>query len=213
MSQARVLLVDDHTLVRAGIRGLVDQIEGFEVCAEANDTASALAQVERQRPDIVVTDLGLGSESGLGLVRLVREREPTLPLVVLSMHASETHVANAMRAGAGAYVVKDAAPFELAAALAAARRGECYLSPVLAARMLRRSTGIDGAGQAALTARQRQILGRIGAGKSTKQIAFELDLSEKTVAGHRAQIMERLGIRDRVGLALFAREQGMADIE
>lgn len=213
MSQARVLLVDDHTLVRAGIRGLVDQIEGFEVCAEANDTASALAQVERQRPDIVVTDLGLGSESGLGLVRLVREREPTLPLVVLSMHASETHVANAMRAGAGAYVVKDAAPFELAAALAAARRGECYLSPVLAARMLRRSTGIDGAGQAALTARQRQILGRIGAGKSTKQIAFELDLSEKTIAGHRAQIMERLGIRDRVGLALFAREQGMADID
>jgi len=209
MKRARVLLVDDHALVRAGIRALIDRLDEFEVCAEAHDTRSALAQVEQQQPDIVVTDLGLGSESGLDLVRLVHTRQPALPLVVLSMHGSESHVSNAVRAGAGAYVVKDAAPSELASALASVMRGECYLSPVLAGRMLRWSAA-DGAGQ--VTARQRQILGRIGAGKSTKQIAYELGLSEKTVAGHRALIMERLGIRDRVGLALFAREQGLADV-
>lgn len=211
MNTARILLVDDHTLVRAGIRGLIDQAGAFTVCAEASDGAGALAALELHRPDILVTDIGLGAESGLDLVRAVHQRWPALPIVVVSMHAAEATVSTAIRDGASAYVLKDAAPSELACALDAVRRGDSYLSPVLSGRMMRWSIRGAGACRIALTDRQRQILGRIGAGKSTKQIAFELGLSEKTVAGHRAQLMERLGIRDRVGLALFALEQGMVD--
>lgn len=209
MMRARILLVDDHTLMRAGIRSLLDDSLEFEVVAEAHSVDGALAASESAPPDIVVTDLSLNGESGLDLLRAIRQRWPAMPVLVLSMHAAESYVSGAFSAGASGYVVKDAAPCELVSALQCVQRGESYLSPALSGKMVRWSVGAPGTGCAGLTARQRQILGRIGAGKSTKQIAFELGLSEKTVAAHRAQVMDRLGIRDRVGLALFALEQGI----
>ena len=208
MNRPRILLVDDHTLVRAGIRGLIEQTGAFSVCAEAGNGADALAVLELHRPDILVTDIGLGAESGLDLVRAVHQRWPALPIVVVSMHAAESTVSTAIRDGASAYVLKDAAPSELACALEAVRRGDSYLSPVLSGRMMRWSMRGAGACRIALTDRQRQILGRIGAGKSTKQIAFELGLSPKTVDVHRARIMERLQIHDIPGLTRFAVRKG-----
>lgn len=211
MPRQRVLLVDDHHLVRAGIRILIDQLEDFFVSAEADCVATAFALAESGHADIVVTDLSMGRDNGLDLVSAVHQAVPGLPVLVLSMHVTEAHVANAIRRGASGYVAKDGAPSELGQALRCAARGDCYISPGLNGRLLRQSLQAPGASAGALTQRQRQILGLIGAGKSTKQIGFELGLSEKTVAAHRAQIGERVGIRDRVALALFALEQGLVN--
>lgn len=209
MSRHRVLLVDDHALVRAGIRGLIDQLDDFLVVAESDCIAGALEQAAQHQPDIVVTDLSLRRDNGMDLVGMLHASQPTLPVLVLSMHVSEAHVSNAIRLGACGYVAKDSAPSELAHALRSACRGDCYVSPSLTGSVLRQSLQAPRHGAGALTQRQRQILGLIGAGKSTKQIGFELGLSEKTVAAHRAQIGDRVGIRDRVALAMFALEQGL----
>lgn len=209
MPKHRVLLVDDHHLVRAGIRTLIDQNDDFIVSAEADCIAAALALTRAERPDIVVTDLSMGRDNGLDLVSTLHATDPALPVLVLSMHVTEAHVASAIRLGASGYVAKDGVPAELGQALRSSIRGECYISPVLTGRLLRQSLQAPSQGAGALTQRQRQILGLIGAGKSTKQIGFELGLSEKTVAAHRAQIGDRVGIRDRVALARFALEQGL----
>lgn len=209
MSRQRVLLVDDHALVRAGIRGLIDQLGDFVVVAETDSIADALAQAAAYDPDIVVTDLSLRRDNGMDLVSMLHASQPDLPVLVLSMHGTEAHVTNAIRRGASGYVAKEGAPSELGQALRSACRGECYVSPLLTGSLLRQSLQAPRDGAGALTQRQRQILGLIGAGKSTKQIGFELGLSEKTIAAHRAQIGDRVGIRDRVALAMYALEQGL----
>ncbi|EGF32216.1 DNA-binding response regulator, LuxR family [Oxalobacteraceae bacterium IMCC9480] len=211
-TKATILLVDDHALVRAGIRSLIDQLSDFVVIAEASDPVEALAWVAQRVPDIVVTDITMGSHSGLDLVRRLREQHPQMAIVILSMHASEELVTEALRLGASAYLLKEAAPAELEIALQAIRRNETYLSPAVSTKMIERFVRapvvavnpLD-----ALTTRQLQILTMIAGRKGTKEIAFELDLSEKTVAAHRAQIMERLGVRDVVGLVLLAVRHGL----
>ncbi|MEB0136496.1 response regulator transcription factor [Actimicrobium sp. CCC2.4] len=211
-TKATILLVDDHALVRAGIRSLIDQLNDFVVIAEASDPVEALAWVAQRVPDIVVTDITMGSHSGLDLVRRLREQHPQMAIVILSMHASEELVTEALRLGASAYLLKEAAPAELEIALQAIRRNETYLSPAVSTKMIERFlrapvvavNPLD-----ALTTRQLQVLTMIAGRKGTKEIAFELDLSEKTVAAHRAQIMERLGVRDIVGLVLLAVRHGL----
>jgi DNA-binding NarL/FixJ family response regulator len=211
-TKATILLVDDHALVRAGIRSLIDQLSDFVVIAEASDPVEALAWVAQRVPDFVVTDITMGSHSGLDLVRRLRGQHPQMAIVILSMHASEELVTEALRLGASAYLLKEAAPAELEIALQAIRRNETYLSPAVSTKMIERFVRapvvavnpLD-----ALTTRQLQILTMIAGRKGTKEIAFELDLSEKTVAAHRAQIMERLGVRDVVGLVLLAVRHGL----
>lgn len=212
MEAFKVLLVDDHALVRAGIKGLVDQLQDFKVVAEAADRTGAMQQALAAAPDIVVTDLTLGSESGLDVVRDIRAALPQARVMILSMHASEELVAEGLRLGASAYLLKEAAPGELEIALRAVVRGETYLSPVVSTKMIKRF--VSPPAQPAnpleqLTARQIQVLTLFAQGKGTKEIAYELDLSEKTVAAHRAQIMERVGVRDLVGLVLFAVKSGL----
>jgi len=215
-SKATILLVDDHVLVRAGIRSLIDQLIGFIVISEASDPDEALAWVAQRVPDIVITDLTMGSYNGLELVRQLRQQYPQMAIVILSMHASEELVTEALRLGASAYLLKEAAPAELEIALQAIRRHETYLSPAVSTKMIDRFVRTPVAAPnplQSLTVRQLQILTMIASRKGTKEIAFELDLSEKTVAAHRAQIMERLGVRDLVGLVLLAVRHGLVSAD
>ena len=212
----KVLLVDDHALVRAGIRSLIDQVDSFKVVGEAAGTAEALALFDRLAPDMVVTDLTMGEESGLDLLRDVRARRAGVPVVILSMHASEELVAEALRLGASAYLLKEAAPSELEVALQAVARRESYLSPAVSTKVIAhflRPAPPPAAEdtKVPLTPRQVQILTMIAERKSTKEIAYELDLSEKTIAAHRAQIMERTGVRDVVGLVFYAVRHGLVN--
>jgi DNA-binding NarL/FixJ family response regulator len=207
-----ILLVDDHALVRAGIRTLINQIDSFRVVGEADGIERGLALLRELEPDLVVTDITLGNESGLDLLAAIKRERPATRVVVLSMHSADEVVSDALRLGADAYLLKDSAPGELEIALHAVERHESYLSPVVSRRMIDRYVRQPVVAEKPLdmlTARQQQILTMIAERKSTKEIAYELDLSEKTIAAHRAQIMERTGVRDLVGLVLFAMQHGL----
>jgi len=215
MTPLRVLLVDDHALVRAGMRSLLQDLPDVEVVAEAGDGAEALAAAERERPDVVLMDIAMKGMNGLEAAARLRERLPGVKVIILSMHTSEEYVLLALRAGAAAYLIKDSATSELELALKCVMRGETYLSPAISRQV------VDGyvqrvgasAGPEPLTPRQREVLKRIAEGRSTKEIAFELNLSVKTVETHRAQIMERLGIRDVAGLVRYAMRAGLVPPE
>jgi len=215
MAPLRVLLVDDHALVRAGMRSLLQDLPDVEVVAEAGDGAEALAAAERERPDVVLMDIAMKGMNGLEAAARLRERLPGVKVIILSMHTSEEYVLLALRAGAAAYLIKDSATSELELALKCVMRGETYLSPAISRQV------VDGyvqrvgasAGPEPLTPRQREVLKRIAEGRSTKEIAFELNLSVKTVETHRAQIMERLGIRDVAGLVRYAMRAGLVPPE
>jgi DNA-binding NarL/FixJ family response regulator len=218
-----VVLVDDHALVRAGICNLINQIDGFTVVGEASNALDLMELVRAMRPHVVVADITLGAESGLDLLPQIQEASPKTRVIILSMHASEELVAEALRLGAAAYLLKESAPSELEIALRAVVRDESYLSPSVSKKMIDRFMRSPAAapGPASpepvvadkaldiLTARQQQILAMFANRMSTKEIAYELDLSEKTIAAHRAQIMERTGVRDLVGLVLFAVKHGL----
>jgi DNA-binding NarL/FixJ family response regulator len=207
-----VVLVDDHALVRAGISNLINQLGDFVVVGEASDLLQAMELVRQLRPHVVVTDITLGDENGLDLLPRIRAESPRTRVVILSMHASEELVSEALRLGASAYLLKESAPSELEIALRAVTRDENYLSPSVSKKMIDRfvrPTAVADKQLDVLTPRQQQILTMIASRKSTKEIAYELDLSEKTIAAHRAQIMERTGVRDLVGLVLWAVKHGL----
>lgn len=215
MASLRVLLVDDHTLVRAGIRSLLRDMEGIEVVGEAADGAEALAIAARERPDAVLLDIAMKGMSGLETAARFREMHPGVKVLILSMHASEEYVLQALRAGVVAYLIKDSATAELELALRSVARGETYLSPAISRQVVEgyvQRVGA-GAGDDPLTPRQREVLKRVAEGRSTKEIAFDLGLSVKTVETHRAQIMERLGIRDVAGLVRYAMRTGLVPPE
>lgn len=215
MAALRVLLVDDHALVRAGMRSLLRDIADVEVVAEANDGAEALVAAERERPDVVLMDIAMKGMNGLEAAARLRERQPQTKIIILSMHTSEEYVLLALRAGAAAYLIKDSATSELELALKSVMRGETYLSPAISRQVVDgyvQRVGV-GTGPDPLTPRQREVLKRIAEGRSTKEIAFDLNLSVKTVETHRAQIMERLGIRDVAGLVRYAMRVGIVPPE
>jgi len=212
----RILLADDHTLVRAGIRALVETIGGATVVAETGDGREALDLIERHRPDIALLDISMPGLNGLEVAQRVRRASATTRVVVLSMHANEGYVAQALKAGVSGYLLKDAATAELALALAAVSRGDTYLSPAISRQVVERFLqGGEPATSplAVLSDRQREILQLIAEGRSTKEIASDLGLSAKTVETHRAQLMERLGIRDVPGLVRLAIREGLVSSE
>lgn len=215
MPALRVLLADDHALVRAGMRSLLRDIEGVEVVGEAADGVQALALAERERPDVVLLDIAMKGMNGLEAAARLRELHPGIKVIILSMHAGEEYVLQALRAGAAAYLIKDSATAELELALRSVMRGETYLSPAISRQVVEgyvQRVGA-GAGEDPLTPRQREVLKRIAEGRSTKEIAFDLGLSVKTVETHRAQLMERLGIRDIAGLVRYAMRSGLVPPE
>ena len=215
MAAQRILLVDDHALVRAGMRSLLHEIPGVEVVAEAADGAEALRLAVELRPDVVLLDIAMKGMNGLDAAARLREQLPAAKVIVLSMHTSEEYVLLALRAGAAGYLIKDSATSELELALKAVARGETYLSPAISRQVV--DGYVQRVGTAAapepLTPRQREVLKRIAEGRSTKEIAYELKLSVKTVESHRAQIMERLGIRDVAGLVRYAMRAGLVPPE
>ena len=211
----RIVLADDHTLVRAGLRALLEQIDGVTVVAEVSDGGAALEAVRENRPDVLVTDVSMAGMHGLELAERVRAELPATRVIVLSMYSSEEYVVRALKAGASGYLLKDSATAELALALAVVARGETYLSPGASKRLVQRVTGGIGEPEGpggpldALTVRQREVLTLIAEGVHTKEIAHRLKLSPKTVEAHRAQIMKRLGIRDIPGLVRLAIRAGL----
>lgn len=204
----RVLIVDDHTLVRAGLSRLLQTFDGVDVVAEASDADQAIDLAAIHRPDLVLLDLSLPGRTGLEALSGILERAPGTRVVMMSMYDDPLHVRDALDRGAAGFVVKDAAPMELELALRSAAAGEVFLSPRISARMLApllsRHRLAKPEGVAALPPRQREILGQIGRGLSSKEIAAELGISVKTVETHRARMMEALGCRRASELVLLA---------
>ncbi|WP_060508072.1 response regulator transcription factor [Pseudomonas sp. NBRC 111124] len=207
----RLLLVDDHSLIRAGVRALVSDITGYSVVGEADDGDQLLEQVRHLAPDIVLLDISMRSTSGLDALTQLRATGNTCRVLILSMHTDPDLIMRALESGAHGYLLKDTTATELEQALAALRNGERYLSPAIAHTVInqalmraqhgRQPAGVD---RHNLTARQLEILRLIVRGKSTREIAAGLGLSIKTVETHRSQIMKRLQIYDVAGLVLFA---------
>lgn len=209
----RVLLADDHALVRAGIRTLLQNLAGIEVVAEASDGREALALVAAQHPDVVLLDITMPQLNGLETAARMVKEFPTVRVIMLSMHASEEYVWQALKVGAAGYLLKDADTAELELAVKAVARGESYLSPAVSKHVIGdyiRRTGSETSSLELLTPRQREILQLIAEGKSTKEIARGLNISVKTVETHRAQLMERLDIHDIAGLVRYAIRVGLA---
>jgi DNA-binding NarL/FixJ family response regulator len=210
----RILLADDHTLVRTGMRLLLETMPGIEVVGEASDGASALRLIEQLRPDTVLMDLAMPGMSGTEAVRQVAARFPETRVLVVSMHADEAYVQAALAAGAAGYLLKGADKAELEHAMRQVARGESYLSPAISAAVvaaLANASFADAISSplAALTVRQQQVLQLVAEGLSTKKVAARLGLSIKTVEAHRGAIMNRLGIRDLAGLVRFAVRVGL----
>jgi DNA-binding NarL/FixJ family response regulator len=209
-----ILLADDHALVRAGIRSLVESFDGFEVLGETGDGQEALRLVQELNPEVVLLDIALPGLNGLEVLGRITKTLGRSRVIILSMHANEEYVNRALSAGAAGYLLKDATVRELEAALKAVMRGERYLGRALSHRII--ADYIDRAGEKTrspeiLTSRQREILQLIAEGHSTKEIAHSLGLSAKTVESHRSQLMDRLGIHDTAGLVRYAVRQGFVD--
>jgi DNA-binding NarL/FixJ family response regulator len=205
--------VDDHSLIRAGVRALVLDLPGYAVIGEANDGSQLLAMVEHLSPDIVLLDISMKQTGGLEALQQLKRIRPQSKVLILSMHTDPALIMQALESGAHGYLLKDTTATELEHALEALRNNERYLSPAIAHTVInqaltRNQKHPEPAVSHNLTARQLEILRLIVRGKSTREIANGLGLSVKTVETHRSQIMKRLQIYDVAGLVLFAvREQ------
>ena len=209
----RVILADDHTLVRAGIRALLEKLPGVEVVGEAGDGREALNLVKLHRPDVVLMDIAMPGLNGLEAAARMAKEFPDMRVIILSMHHNEEYVWRALKAGAAGYLLKKAATAELATALQRVAHGEIYLSQEISTR-LPKSFPLNGIANRKspleqLTGRQREILQLIAEGQNTKQIAEILKVSPKTVEYHRMKLMNRLNIHDVPGLVRFAMQAGL----
>lgn len=198
----KVLLVDDHVLVRAGLAVLVSKLEGWEVVGEVGDGEAAVEAVDRLLPDVVIMDVSMPVLDGIEATRRMVKKHGTTVLI-LSMHAGREHVREALRAGARGYLVKTSTGSELALALDAVGRGEVWLSPTIANAVVDDLRSVSPPATP-LTPRQLDVLKKIAEGKSTREVAQLLGVSVKTVETHRAQIMERLDIHNVAGLVRYA---------
>jgi DNA-binding NarL/FixJ family response regulator len=208
----RVLVVDDHALLRAAFRSLLERIEHCEVVGEAKNGLEALEMLRQHRPDLVLMDIAMQGMGGLEAAAKASTEFPDTRIVVLSMHTEPEFVYQALRAGARGYILKDAAVPELEIAVRAVMKGDVYFSPAISTHVVTgylRATGSEAAQVAELTARQREILTFLAEGHPTKEIARRLGISTKTVDAHRGQLMERLDIRDIASLVRFAVRAGL----
>ncbi|MGH7644646.1 MAG: response regulator [Gemmatimonadales bacterium] len=210
----RVLVVDDHAVVREGIRSVLVAQPGFRVVGAAADASEALALAERHEPDVVLLDITMPGESGLTVASRLRDLLPATRVLVLSMHDRTEYVLEAVRAGASGYLLKDASPATLREAVGAVHRGEAYFCPVIARRLSAALRGELEAEQrrgtvGRLTPREREVLLRIASGRTNKQIAAELSISPRTVETHRESLMRKLRIHTVAGLTRFAIDAGL----
>jgi DNA-binding NarL/FixJ family response regulator len=213
VSLIRVVLADDHALVRAGLRSLLERIEGVEVAGEASDGHEALRLIERVRPHVALVDITM---SGLNGVELTARISPGgTRVIIVSVHSTAEYVRRALRAGAAGYLLKDASAAELEAAVRSVARGDTYLSPSVAGQVVEDSVhpSEETSELERLTPRQREILQMVAEGLTTKQIATRLEIGVRTVEAHRADLMTRLDIHDLPGLVRYAIRVGLVDPE
>jgi DNA-binding NarL/FixJ family response regulator len=199
----RVLIADDHAVVRQGLRTFLDLQDDIEVVAEAADGAEALVAAEQHQPDVVLVDLVMPNVDGIEAIRGLRERAPDARAIVLSSFIDDEKLFPAVRAGAAGYLLKDVQPQELVAAIRTVHGGGALLHPKVASRLLQEMTTDP------LTPREHEVLGLIGRGMANKAIALELSLSEKTVKAHVSNILAKLGVSDRTQAALYAVRAGL----
>jgi DNA-binding NarL/FixJ family response regulator len=203
----RIVLADDHTLVRSGIRSLLEKMEGLEVVGEAADGLEALKLVGAHSPLIAIIDVAMPKMNGLETTRRIRKEFPGVKTIILSMYANEEYVLQAIETGASGYLLKDVATAELEIAIRAVARGETYLSSAVSKHVIdsyRRRVSREEIGAPHLTDRQRQVLQLIAEGHSTKEIARILSIGIKTVETHRGELMKRLDVHDVTGLVRYA---------
>lgn len=207
MKPIRVLLADDHTLVRSGIRALLERVPEIRIVAEADDGREAMRLIKEHQPDVALMDIVMPGLNGLEVAARVAKDFPNVRVIILSMYASEEYVWRALRSGAAGYLLKGANSTDLEQAVKAVERGETYLSPPISQQVIKdyvQRTGGEGTIFERLTPRQREVLQLIAEGHTTKVIAQILEISVKTVETHRAQLMDRLGIYDVAGLVRYA---------
>jgi DNA-binding NarL/FixJ family response regulator len=211
--QIRVILADDHPIVRSGIRAELERIDGVQVVAEASDGREVIELLRGQQPDVVFMDISMKGLNGLEATRRINQEFPKVRVVILSMHQNEEYFWQALNSGASGYLLKKAATAELSTALKRVMGGEIYLSSEISGQMLKKLPSQQAAMRKsplqALTDRQREILQLIAEGQTTKAIALILKVSPKTVEYHRAKLMQRLKIFDIPGLVRFALREGL----
>jgi DNA-binding NarL/FixJ family response regulator len=211
----RLIVADDHAVVREGIRTVLAAKPEFEVLGEAADGAEAMVLAERHQPDVVVLDVTMPGASGLQVTARLRQRLPTIRVLILSMHDRTEYVLEAVRAGASGYLLKDATPAELRDAVRTVHRGETYFCPAVLEKIGAVLRGeLDREERRGtlelLTPREREVLAGIADGRTNKEIAAELGISPRTVETHRESVMRKLRIRTVAGLTRFALESGLA---
>ena len=215
--RTRILIAEDHALVRQGLRALLTSIADFEVVGEAVNGREALRLIRELAPELVLMDISMPELNGLDATAQALHGNPKLKVIVVSMHATEAHAVEALRAGAAGYLLKDADAGELERAIRLVARGERYLTPAVSHhvidRFLRTERGEQAPMAEALSPRQREVLQLVAEGRSTREIADRLNLSVKTVETHRAQLMQRLEIYDVAGLTRYALRIGLVDPE
>lgn len=214
----KVLLADDHTIVRKGLRSLLDAEHDIKVVGEAENGREAMEKAETLRPDIIVMDHTMPVLNGLEATRQIRQRSPDIQVLILTMHTNEEYVFQFLQAGAAGYLVKESAPDELVTAIHAVRRGESFLSPAVSRTVIdeyvRRVQDVaipDSYSQ--LTPREREILQLIAEGYSNREIGEQLVISAKTAAVHRANIMQKLDLHNMADLTKFAIRKGIITLE
>ena len=210
----RVILADDHTLVRAGIRRILESQPGFEIVAEAHDGASAIDAVRKTAADLLVLDLKMEGLDGIAVLGVAKAERPALKVIVLTMHAEREYVTRAMAEGADGYLLKDSAVQDLHAAIESVRSGHRYFSPAIQheiAETLRRRSEPQ-AGVAMLTDREKEVLVLLARGLATKEIASTLDIGTRTVETHRANLMRKLGVKSVALLTHVAIREGLVDL-
>jgi two-component system response regulator NreC len=213
----KILLADDHTIVRRGIRALLETQRDVQVVGEAATGSEAIAQARALQPDIVLMDIGMPDGDGLEATEQIRRELPNVNVLLLTVHDDANYLFRALKAGAAGYVLKGAEVSELLTALHAVQRGEVYLQPAAAKHLvgsyLKRAGDVEQDRLHSLTARQREILTLIAEGLTNQQIADKLVLSPLTVATHRANLMEKLNLHNRTELIRFALRHGLIDAE
>ena len=205
----RVLIVDDHEVVREGLRNFLELQEGMEIAGEARDGDEGVALATELRPDVVLMDLVMPKVDGVEAMRALRERVPGTRVIVLTSFLDDEHLLPAMRAGAAGYLLKNVQPQELARAIRAADAGEALIDPTVAARLVEALAEREqDDGYERLTPREREVLALIGRGFSNKRIALELGVAEKTAKAHVSNLLGKLGLADRTQAALYASRVG-----
>lgn len=206
-----ILIADDHGIVRAGLRMLLDRQEGMHVIGEAEDGVEAVEQALAHRPDIAILDVAMPRMTGLQATRRIREQAPEINVLLLSMHDDERYLFEALKAGAAGYVLKRAADQDLVEAIRSVARGNSFISPHAEGALIKRWLDEDSEPADRLTPREREVVKLIAEAYTNREIASILNVAEKTVESHRANVLAKLGMRDRVELVRYAIKKGLVE--